>query len=134
MNKLLPAGTQMIDAMKRNALFVKYVKFLNDQQTMVRKQLYIATRNNLIQKSIIRAAPAEIRSKFLNGQKLYGQLQAQIARGQNVVINTQRLHHLHPSLQRLYRQAVDSQRRRQQTRRSNAPSPSLRALNISTSL
>ncbi|KAF7900719.1 uncharacterized protein EAF01_008021 [Botrytis porri] len=122
MNKPLPAGTKMRDVLKRHARFVEHVKFLNEQQTTVRQQLYTGIRNNLIQNYIIRAAPAEIRSKILEGQKLYGQLQAEIARGQNVAINPQRIHHLRLSLQSLYRQAVDSQRQRQQTRRSNAPS------------
>ncbi|KAF7916466.1 hypothetical protein EAE99_009648 [Botrytis elliptica] len=134
MNKPLPAGTTMTDVMKRNALFVKHVKFLDNQQMMVRKQLYNAIRKMQIQESIICTAPAEIRSKLLNGQKLFGQLQAEIACGQCVAINTRRIHHLHLSLQRLYRRAVDSQRQRQrqcqrqcqrqQARRSNAPSPS----------
>ncbi|KAF7879794.1 uncharacterized protein EAF02_007964 [Botrytis sinoallii] len=113
MNKPLPAGTTMTDVMKRNALFVKHVKFLDNQQTMVRKQLLNAIRKIQIQESIIRTAPAEIRSKLLNGQKLFGQLQAEIACDYT---------------DKLLTRSVNSQR--QEARRSNAPSPSTVSLKL----
>ncbi|KAJ8071857.1 hypothetical protein OCU04_002166 [Sclerotinia nivalis] len=123
MNKPVLAGTKMIDVINMNTRFIEEFGRLNHRQTIVQKQRNIKIRNSEAQASIIRAAPAAIRSKIQNGVRLYNQLQAEIARGQNVRVNTPRVHHLGISLQRLYTQAITIQREQQRASRSPAPSP-----------